>query len=193
MNRSFRLTVRRVAWLNLSYFFVEVAVALTIASVALLADGIDFLEDACLNFLILLGLGWSLRARAQLGMCLAGLLLAPGLATLWMAWHKFQTLAAPAPLALSLTGAGALIVNLGCAFLLVRFRTERGSLTRAAFLSARNDAVANLAIIGAGLLTLVWPSAWPDLLVGSGIAALNLSAAHQVWTTARAEHREARS
>ena len=58
MNSAFRLAVRRVALLNLGYFGVEVAVALWIGSVALLADGIDFLEDASLNFLILLALGW---------------------------------------------------------------------------------------------------------------------------------------
>ena len=47
----------------------------------------------------------------------------------------------------------ALAVNLLCAFMLARYRDHAGSLTRAAFLSARNDALANIAIIGAGLLT----------------------------------------
>ena len=100
---------------------------------------------------------------------------------------------APDPVALTVAGTGALGVNPGCAVLLARDRAHSGSLTRAAFLSARNDAVANLAIIGAGLVTaFVWASAWPDLLVGLGIAALNADAAHEVWTAARAEHRAAR-
>src|SRR5918911_1207165 len=72
-------TVRRVAALNLAYFGVEFAVALAIGSVSLFADNIDFLEDASLNLLILAGLGWSLRARARLGMGLAFVLLVPGL------------------------------------------------------------------------------------------------------------------
>jgi hypothetical protein len=38
---------------------------------------------------------------------------------------------------------GALVVNAYCAFLLARFRDHSGSLTRAAFLSARNDTLAN--------------------------------------------------
>ena len=79
---SLRRVVRRVALLNLGYFGVEFAVALAIGSVSLFADSIDFLEDASVNLLILLGLGWSLRRRAQLGMALAVILLVPALATL---------------------------------------------------------------------------------------------------------------
>jgi Co/Zn/Cd efflux system component len=60
------------------------------------------------------------------------------------------------------------------------------------FLSARNDALANVAIIAAGLVTaFLWPSTWPDLLVGLGIAALNADAARGVWQAARVEHRTA--
>jgi Co/Zn/Cd efflux system component len=109
-----------------------------------------------------------------------------------MAWQKFTVPVAPEPLALSLTGLGALVVNLSCAFLLARFRHHSGSLTKAAFLSARNDAIANVAIIGAGLVTaFLWRSAWPDLIVGLGIAVMNADAAREVWTAAREEHRAA--
>ena len=189
-----RRVVVLVALLNLGYFGVEFAAALAIGSVALFADSIDFLEDASINFLIFAALGWTAAMRARVGMALAGILLVPGLATLWMAWEKYAVPVVPDATALTLTGGGALAVNLTCALLLARLRTHGGSLTRAAFLSARNDALANVAIIGAGLVTaFVWASAWPDLLVGLGIAALNADAAHEVWTEARAEQRAARS
>jgi Co/Zn/Cd efflux system component len=179
-----------VAALNLGYFGVEFTAALAIGSVALFADSIDFLEDASVNLLILLGLGWSLAARARLGMLLALILLAPGVATLWTAWEKFNTPVAPDPAALSLTGLGALAVNLACALMLARHRHAGGSLTKAAFLSARNDAFANLAIIAAGLVTAwLWRSAWPDLIVGLGIALVNADAAREVWEAARKERR----
>lgn len=187
-----RRAVRLVLLLNLAYFGVEFAVALAIGSVALLADSVDFLEDASINLLILLGLGWSLRTRSRLGMILALVILVPGLATLWTAWEKLWEPVAPAALPLTLAGLGALGVNLACAFLLARFRAASGSLTRAAFLSARNDAVANVAIVGAGLVTaFLWPSAWPDLLVGLAIALLNAGAAREVWQAAREERRAA--
>jgi hypothetical protein len=89
------------------------------------------------------------------------------------------------------TGAGALAVNLSCALMLARYRRHGGSLTRAAFLSARNDAVANIAIIAAGVVTAIMPSVWPDLIVGLGIAAMNADAAREVWQAAREEHKAA--
>jgi Co/Zn/Cd efflux system component len=192
-DKPFRRVVRLVALLNLSYFGVEFSVALAIGSVSLFADSIDFLEDASINFLILAALGWTAVWRARVGMALAGILLIPGVATLWTAWEKFNIPVPPAAGPLSLTGAGALAINLACAFLLARYRTHQGSLSRAAFLSARNDALGNVAIIAAGLLTAYMVSAWPDLTVGLGIALMNAGAAWEVWAAARAEHQAARA
>ena len=193
MNTNLRKVVIIVAVLNLAYFGVEFAVAVAIGSVSLFADSVDFLEDASVNFLIAVAIGWSVTNRARVGMALAGILLIPGLATLWTAWEKFMAPLPPAFLPLSLAGAGALVINLLCAFMLVRFRTHSGSLTRAAFLSAQNDALANVAIIAAGFMTAYTFSGWPDLIVGLGIAAMNADAAREVWSAAREEHRVANS
>ena len=189
-NKPLARAILFVALANLAYFGVECAVALSIGSVSLFADSIDFLEDTSVNLLILVGLGWSMRGRARLGMALALVLLVPGIATLWTAWAKFNTPIAPAPIPLSLAALGALAVNATCAIVLTRFRHHQGSLTRAAYLSARNDAVANIAIILAAAVTAtLWRSAWPDLAVGLGIAAMNADAAREIWAAARAEHR----
>ena len=65
---------------------------------------------------------------------------------------------------------------------------DDGSLTKAAYLSARNDVFANVAIILSGLVTAYgFRSAWPDLIVGLGIAGLNLDGAAQVWRAAKTE------
>jgi len=185
--------VRLVALLNLTYFGVEFAVALSIGSVSLFADSIDFLEDASVNLLIFLALGWSSIARARVGMVLAAILLVPALALLWALWRKFQLPVPPAALPLSVTALGALGVNLACALLLARFRHHAGSLSRAAFLSARNDAFANVAIVLAGGLTAWSSSVWPDVVVGLAIAALNADAAREVWEAARGEHAASRA
>jgi len=189
-----RRAVLTVALLNLAYGVFECGVALHIGSVSLFADSVDFFEDTSVNLLIFLALAWSVRARAKLGMALAGILLVPAAAALWTAVEKFLNPAPPDPVSLSLTGLGALAVNLSCAFMLAKFREHSGSLTRAAFLSARNDAYANLAIIGAGLVTaFLWSSIWPDLLVGVGVAVLNADAAREVWKAARDEQKAAES
>lgn len=189
-----RKAVLIVAAANLAYFGVEFAVALKIGSASLLADSADFFEDASVNLLIFFAIAWAAKSRARIGMLMAFILLAPAAAFLWTAWHKFFNPLPPAPFALSLTGLGALAVNMSCAYLLASYRHAKGSLTRAAFLSARNDAFANVAIIGAGLVTAyLWRSAWPDLIVGFGIAAMNLDAAKEIWEAARDEHAEAQA
>jgi Co/Zn/Cd efflux system component len=193
MSGSLRKVVILVTLLNLAYFGVEFTVARSIGSVSLFADSVDFLEDASLNALIAVALGWGAINRARLGMGLAGILLVPGIATLWTAWNKIHSPLPPAPVPFSLTAMGALLINLGCALLLVRFRKHSGSLTRAAFLSARNDAMANVAMIGTAIVTLYTRSGWPDLIVGLGIAALNADAAREVWSAARKEQKTANS
>ena len=181
-------TVLIVAALNIGWFGVEFAVARGVGSVALFADSIDFLEDASLNLLILVALGWTARGRARLGMALSALLLVPTVATLWTAWDKIAAPLAPAPGALTATAMGALAINLSCALLLAAHRNSSGGLTRAAFLSSRNDTLANIAIIVAGAVTaFVWHSAWPDVIVGIAIAVMNADAAREVWIAARAE------
>lgn len=183
-----RTVVAWVAALNLAYFGVEFSVATAIGSVSLFADSIDFLEDTLLNGLVFVALRWHPRYQSRVAMLLALILLIPGLATVWTAWHKFRLLVPPEPLALSLTGLGAFAVNLCCALLLARVRHRGGSLTRAAFLSARNDVLANVAIILAGIATATWRSAWPDLVVGLGIFLLNVDAAREVFRAAVQEH-----
>jgi Co/Zn/Cd efflux system component len=185
---QFAKSVLFVAFANLAYFFVEFIVANNIHSTSLFADSIDFLEDASINILIFLALGWSIKSKARLGKCLAMILVIPALAFLYTIWQKFNMPSVPDPSILSLTGFGALLVNLTCTFILMRFRNYQGSLTRAAFLSARNDALANIGIIIAGLIGFIWLSMWPDLIVGFFIMAINLDAAKEIWEAS--EHHE---
>ncbi|MFA1623399.1 cation transporter, partial [Rhizobium mongolense] len=158
--------------------------------ISLFADSVDFLEDALVIILIAFAHGWSMKARGRVGMGLAGILMIPALALLWALWSKFNNPIPLEPSTLSLTGAVALIVNWSCAFLLGRFHS--GSLARAAFLFARNDAVANVAIVLTGLVTAyVWQSVWPDVIVGLAIAAMNIDAAREVWRAAHEAHKAA--
>ncbi|USN99094.1 MAG: cation transporter [Phycisphaeraceae bacterium] len=187
---GFRKAVAIVAVANFAYFFVEAGVGLRIGSVSLFADSVDFLEDAAVNVLILIALRMSMRARSRIGVVLALIILVPAAAALWTAWRKITGGEPPAASPLTLTGLGALAVNTACAFILVSHREHHGSLGKAAFFSARNDAIANIAIIAAGLVTLWRDSIWPDLVVGIGIVLINLHAAWEVFKAARGEHRE---
>jgi len=187
ININLKKTVIIVASLNLLYFFYEFSIARKIGSVSLFADSIDFLEDASVNILILLAFGWSIKTRVKLGYVFSGLLLIPGIAVLSVAWDKFQNPVTPESLSLGLTALGALVVNVFCAYLLSRFRKSKESLTKAAYLSARNDALSNAAIISASVISLFWASGWPDLIVGIGILLLNLDSATEVLEASRRE------
>lgn len=192
--RALRATVLLVALLNLGYFFVEAAVAWTIGSVSLFADSVDFLEDTAVNLLIFTALGWPLARRAKAGKLMALVILVPAAAALWQAIAKFSNPDAPDPLSLILTAGGAVVVNSLCAFLLLRHRDHGGSMTKAAWLAARNDVIINAAIIAIGVITLtVVRNGWPDLLLGLGIVALNLHAAREVWEVAEEEHLAAKA
>jgi Co/Zn/Cd efflux system component len=182
-----RRTLLLVAGLNLAYFGVEAAVALAIGSVALLADSVDFLEDTAVNLLIVLALGWSLRARSRAGKIVAFVILLPAVAAAWQIFAKVGNPEPPRPVPLMITAAGAVVVNAVAALILLRVRRHGGSLTHGAWLAARNDVAVNLAISAMGLLTAATGSGWPDIVLGAAIIALNATAAREVWRIAESE------
>ena len=114
-------------------------------------------------------------------------MLLPGFVAIWAIWKQIILQQPPAPIELSIVGFGALVVNCFCTYILMKFRNYSGSLTKAAFLSARNDAIANITIIIAGIITIFYPSIWPDILVGLFIAYIRTESAIEIYIKARKE------
>jgi Co/Zn/Cd efflux system component len=190
---NLRRTVLLVAGLNLAYFFVEFIYGRLFNSLALISDSIDFLEDASVNLLVVLALGWSMAKRKYVSYLLAGLLLVPGIAFLWNAINKLLNPVTPVGEGMTFVGLGALLINVFCAFLIARHKSEEHGLVLAAYYSARNDAIGNVLIIISGLITLITPSIWPDLLVGLLIFSLNAGAARSVIGASKAEESKTQS
>ena len=188
-----RRVVLTVAGLNFAGFWLEATVALAIGSVALFADSVDFLEDTAISLLIALALGWGARHRAIAGKVMAGVLLVPAAAAVWQAVSKWGDPSPPDPGWLALTSLGAALVNGLCAWLLVRVRHTGGSLSRAAYLSARNDVLVNLLIVVMAAVTALTGSGWPDLVLGLVIVAIGISSATEVWEVADEEHLAAKA
>lgn len=187
---TLRQTVITVALINLAWFFVQMSIALAIGSISLLADGVDYLEDTAVNILIAVALGWSVRARARMGKAMAIIILLPAAYAAWEAFSKFSDPYEPDAWVMILAGLGALAVNGLCAWMLMRFRSAQGSMTKAAWLAARNDVIANAAIIIVALVTMWTGSGWPDILLGLLILIINLGAAKEVWEAATEETEE---
>ena len=183
-----RRAVLIVALLNLLYFFIEFAAAVIIGSASLFADSADFLEDTAINLLVFFAVAWPASRRRKAGSVLAALILIPAIAAIVMVVTKMLNPEPPSAEGLTAVAFGALVVNVICAVILLQLREQGSSLATGAWLAARNDALANILIILAGLLTFVWPTAWFDIVVGAIIAAVNLSAAKEVWEESREEH-----
>jgi Co/Zn/Cd efflux system component len=180
-----RKTVAIVSILNFFYFVVEFTFAQILGSLSLLSDSLDFLEDASINLLIFIAFAWSIAARKVLSYFLAVILLIPGVLFIYSAISRINEPVVPNGAGMSLIGFGALIINIYCAYILLKHKSEEGGLAKAAYLSARNDALANVLIICAGLITYFWRSQMPDLLIGVAIFVMNFDAAIQVINSQR--------
>ncbi|WKD57853.1 Cation efflux family protein [Corynebacterium capitovis DSM 44611] len=183
-----RRAVLVVAVLNVVYFGVEFVAASVIGSAALFADSADFLEDTAINLLVFFAVAMAAERRRVMGRVLAVCILIPAAASLITVAYKVAQPEPPSPEGLTATAVGALVVNLVCAVIVHRIREAETSLATGAWLAARNDALANIFIIAAGVATRAWPTAWFDVAAGLIIALLNLSAFREVWQEAREEH-----
>ena len=125
--------------------------------------------------------------RPKISKILVIIILLPGLAALWTASQQIVKPSTPEAFELTLVGLGALLVNFICTIVLMDFRKNKESLMKAAFLSARNDVLSNLAIITAGLVIMIYPSIWPDLIVGIIIFLINFDAAYKLYQIAKNE------
>jgi len=193
MSEALKPIVARVAFLNLTYFPLEFYFAHKFNSVSLLSDSLDFLEDASVNILIFLAFSLAVVWRKRLSYIFALLLLLPGISFLYNALHQISNPVTPTGKGMSLVGLGAFVVNLYCATILNKFKEIQGGLAKAAYFSARNDAVSNILIIIAGIVTLFWISALPDLIVGTVIFIMNADSARVILKAAHREHKESKN
>jgi Co/Zn/Cd efflux system component len=164
--------------LNASLAVIETAAAVWSRSVALIADAIDFVEDTTV-YALALAMGASKpEARRRFGLVIAGLMALPGLAALWQVWRQITSGVAPHGATIWAVSTLALVANLATASIILAARRGPAPQSlglRAAWLSSRNDALANIAMIAAGLAVQATGRAWPDIAVGLAVAALHLS------------------
>lgn len=167
----------RVLWLvlaiNAGMFVVEAIAAVLAHSTGLLADAFDMLGDSLVYgvslFALTRGVVWKHRAARING----GFEISFGLIVLADVIRRMFTDEAPLGLAMMSVAGLALAANLFCAALFMRYR-EQDINMRAVWLCTRNDAIANVSVIAAGLLVLLTTTQWPDLIIGLLLAGLFL-------------------
>lgn len=181
---------RRVLWLALAangaMFFIEIIAGLGADSRALQADALDFLGDSA-NYAISLGVaGMALAWRARAALFKAATMLLFGLWVFGSAIWGFIGGTAPHAETMGIIGALALAVNVAVALLLYRYRTGDANM-RSVWICSRNDAIGNLAVMGAALGVFGTGQSWPDLVVAAIMAALAIWGSIDVFRQARGE------
>ncbi|MBW7471003.1 cation transporter [Marinobacter sp. M216] len=189
---GFRRALWIALWVNLAMFLVEGIASIQSGSVSLMADAIDFFGDSA-NYILSLsvlsmGMLWRGRAAMIKGLTMATFGLVVWARAIWIA----QTGITPEPLTMGAVGLLALTANVSVAVMLFRFR-EGDSDMRSVWLCSRNDAISNIAVMGAALGVFGTGSAWPDLMVAAIMGTLAVTAGVSVVRHARKDIAEARS
>ena len=181
---------RKILWivltLNLIMFFVEGIAGWLAQSNALMADALDMLGDAAIYgfslFVIQLAPIWRTRSgilkASIMGLFAFGILGS----TIYRVSHQVVPMAST----MGIVGSLALVINLFCAYLLLRFRDDDINM-RSAWLCSRNDVLANLGVLAAAGGVAWTGSHWPDLAVGVIIAGLILQSSFGIFKDAQLE------
>jgi Co/Zn/Cd efflux system component len=180
----------RILWIalvaNAAMFLVEVVAAAWSGSSALAADAADFLGDSANYALslgaIALGGAWVSRVALLKGAAMSIYGVAVLTYTAWRAWLGVP----PEPITMSVVGVLALLVNLGVALLLYRFRDGDANM-HSVWLCTRNDVIANIAVLVAAAGVFGTGTVWPDVAVAAMLAVLGLTSGRVVLRRARAE------
>ena len=184
---------RRILWivlvLNLIMFFVEGIAGWLAQSNALMADALDMLGDAAIYgfslFVIHLAPIW----RTRSGILKATIMSLFAFGILGSAVYRVSHQVVPVASAMGIVGSLALLINLFCAYLLLRFRDDDVNM-RSAWLCSRNDVLANLGVLAAAGGVAWTGSHWPDLAVGVIIAGLILQSSFGIFKEAKVELKE---
>lgn len=181
---------RKALWIalviNAGMFVTEIVAGVAAGSSSLQADALDFLGDAANYGVSLFVLGMSLRRRALASLVKGATMAAFGIWVLGSTLYHLAAGTVPEATVMGAIGIAALIANGGVAALLYAYR-DGDSNMRSVWICSRNDAIGNLAVLGAASGVFATAAGWPDLLVATGMAALALSGAAQIIRHARAE------
>lgn len=183
-NAAQRKVLACLLLINGAMFVVEMITGVLASSTALIADSLDMLADATVYGISLYAVGKSqlrkVRAASLSGifqMTLAGLVLLDVV-------RKFVSGNEPNFTSMIGVGAIALAANTVCLWLISKHR-EGDVHMRASWIFSKNDIIANISVIGAGLLVILFNSRLPDLFIGLAIALLVFRGGVQILQEAR--------
>ena len=183
---KYRIILWVVLVINLGMFILEIFSGLISGSQSLLADSLDFFADAANYGISLYVLSKSITLRAKASLIKGYTMGVFGVFVAVSTVYKVFFAVTPKAEIIGAVGFLALAANVFSAFLLYKYR--KGDSNRASvWICSRNDAIANIAVIFAGLGVWVTNTKWPDLAVAFIIASISLSGAYHIIKKAKKE------
>ncbi len=170
-NRDQRRVLILLLAINGVMFIAEITAGIIGNSTALIADSLDMLADATVYAIGLYAVGRSLLVKAKAAHISGIFQIVLGLGVLIDIVRRTITGSEPESFMMIVVGMVALIANTICLALIYKHRQGEVHM-RASWIFSKNDVIANLSVIGAGLLVAYTGSFWPDLIIGLLIATI---------------------
>ena len=186
---------KRRLWLviaiNAAMFLVEMGAGALAGSQALKADALDFLGDSATYGISLAVIGASVRARSWAAIGKAASLSAMALWVLGITAYHVLIVGMPHAEVMGAIGGLALLANVGRVLILMRYKDGDANV-RSVWLCSRNDAIGNVAVMGAAVAVWLTQTRWPDLAVAALMATLFFYSSARILRQSIVEMREAR-
>jgi Co/Zn/Cd efflux system component len=184
---------KRVLWtviaINAAMFVIEIAAGHIAGSQALQADALDFLGDTLTYGLSLAVIGCSIRTRSYAAMAKGVSLTLMGLWVFGSTAYQVWVLGVPRAEIMGAIGVLALAANAASVLLLMRYKDGDANV-RSVWVCSRNDAIGNVAVMGAAVAVWSTSSPWPDLAVAGVMAGLFLMSSSQILLQAWREYHD---
>jgi Co/Zn/Cd efflux system component len=154
-------------------FLFEFAFGLFAESTGLLADSLDMLADAMVYGSAIYAIGRTALIKANSAMLSGVLQMLLGIGVLFEVVRRFLFGSEPISTAIILISLFALVANIVCLVLLRKHKQGEIHM-RATWIFSKNDVIANIGVITAGVLVAYFESALPDLIIGAIISSVVL-------------------
>lgn len=160
-------------------FLFEFAFGFYAESTGLLADSLDMLADAMVYASALYVIGKTAMAKANSAMLSGMLQMLLGFGIIFEVIRRFLYGSEPISTVMIVISLFALTANVVCLVLLNKHKQGEVHM-RATWIFSKNDVIANLGVITAGILVAYFESALPDLIIGAIISSVVLYGSYQI-------------
>jgi len=172
--------------INAVMFVFEMSIGWWAESTALIADALDMLADALVYAVGIYAVGKAASVKANAAMLSGILQFLLGLMVLLDIFRRLVMGSEPVSELMIIMGFIALIANVICLRLISKHREGEVHM-RASWIFSKNDVIANVGIIAAGILVWITDSRWPDIVIGTVVAIIVLKGAKDIIQDSRQE------